>query len=251
MYDTKVFALAFLSNTHTINKALSYKEEFMERFIFRDVTVLITFCTGLLYVMGKSYYSGYLGYWGLSLSYLPLTTPEFLELGFSPFALIGVLTLNLLLPTVGLITLVCYLVYRLFKRLILRLLPESLNKIGVAREGQDDEDNVTKTKATFTKAPLGYIRDGLLVYVICSFGYGLFGSWIASINYDQIVGKQKTVFQQQNDELVSLISCSGVTTLCAVYSHTDSQTKLINIEGLRDSKVVSKPKTLFERWFKS
>ncbi|GHY52780.1 hypothetical protein VCSRO70_3470 [Vibrio cholerae] len=221
----------------------------MNKHILRDVAVWLAAGTGVLYILGNTYYISWLRTLGLSSSFLPKDTPQLLQIGFAPFYTYGLWAIVLLIPILWLLRSLTKQLFRLVVITVRKLMPDFYNEAAKAwnNEGVVSEP-VTPQKVSEFSETLDFVINNLMFLCMLALVYGCLGSWLAFDKLEDIKDKKEIVYQLDDSEL-SILTCSSITSLCAVYNYDDHQTEIIKIESLAGSVVVSKPDGLYERLF--
>ena len=109
-------------------------------------------------------------------------------------------------------------------------------------------ESVTPQKASSFSETLDFVINNLMFLFLLALVYGCLGAWVAFDKLEDIKNRKEIVYQLDDGEL-SILTCSSITFLCAVYNYNDRNTEIIKMESLANSVVVSKPDRLYERLF--
>ncbi|EJG1834099.1 hypothetical protein [Vibrio aestuarianus] len=221
----------------------------MNKHIFGDVAVWLAAGTGALYILGNTYYISWLQTLGLSSSFLPKDTPQLLQMGFAPFYTYGLWAIALLVPTLWLLSLFTKLLFKLVVLTVRKLMPDFYSEVVNAWNSEvSTSEPVKNKKGSGFSETLDFAINNLMFLFLLALVYGCLGSWRAFDKIQDIDNKKEIVYQLEGVEM-SILTCSSVTSLCAVYNYDDHQTEIIKMESLASSVVVSKPEGVYERLF--
>ncbi|WP_348225349.1 hypothetical protein [Vibrio parahaemolyticus] len=221
----------------------------MNKHILRDVAVWLAAGTGTLYILGNTYYISWLNTLGLSSSFLPKDTPQLLQIGFAPFYTYGLWAIVLLIPTLSLLRFFTKLLFKLVVITVRKLMPEFYVEVVNAWNSEAPiSDSENHQEVSGFSETLDFVINSLMFLFLLALLYGCLGSWRAFDKLEDIANEKEIVYQMEGGE-ISILTCSSITSLCAVYSYKERQTEIIKMESLASSVVVSKPKGLYERLF--
>ncbi|ENO1827644.1 hypothetical protein ACSG4G_004573 [Vibrio parahaemolyticus] len=221
----------------------------MNKHILRDVAVWLAAGSGVLYILGNTYYISWLRTLGLSSSFLPKDTPQLLQIGFAPFYTYGLWAVAILIPLLWLLRVLTKQLFRLVVVTVRKFMPDFYNEAAKAWNSEETiSESVTPQKASGFSETLDFVINNLMFLFLLALVYGCLGSWVAFDKLEDIKNKKEIVYQLGDGEL-SILTCSSITSLCAVYNYDDSKTEIIKMESLANSIVVSKPDGLYERLF--
>lgn len=221
----------------------------MNKHILRDVAVWLAAGTGVLYILGNTYYIAWLKTLGLNSSFLPKDTPLLLQLGFAPFYTYGLWAVALLLPVLWLLAYLTNTFFKLVVFIVRKLRPDFYNEVVNTwnSEASTSETAQPQKNGVFSEM-LDFVMPKLLFLFLLAIVYGILGTWHAIDKLKDIKNKEEIVYLLEGGE-ISILTCSSITSLCAVYNYGDRQTEIIKMEALANSVVLSKPVWLFERLF--
>ncbi|MDA0130634.1 hypothetical protein OH458_21455 [Vibrio sp. MarTm2] len=217
----------------------------MDKNILRDVAVWLAAGTGVLYILGNTYYISWLRTLGLSPSFLPKDTPQLLQIGFTPFYTFGLWAIVFSIPILGLLRVLAKHLFRLIVVIGQKLRPDSTKTWN--REVTISVSVLPQSVSDFSET-LEFVMNNLVFLFLLVVVYGCLGSWLAIDKLEDIKNRKEIVYQLGDAEL-SILTCSSITSLCAVYSYDDNQTSVIKMESLAGSVVISRPSGLYETLF--
>ncbi len=228
-----------------LNAALYFQGNDVEKKVFRDVAVILAFGTGLLYILGQSYYGAWLRSLGLSSSFLVKDTPQMLQMGFAPFFTYGLWAILALFPVFYSLMLVAKLLFKLLAYLIRTKAPSFYKEV------VDSWNSSNETEELDTKEPdehfnlFDFIVTNLFFVFLAALLYAVLGSWRAEAVMSDIIERKNTVYTLENEN-ISVVVCSSVTSLCAIYNYENEAIEIISISDLAGARVVSRPSSMFE-----
>ncbi|HAS3166006.1 TPA: hypothetical protein I6Z12_003559 [Vibrio cholerae] len=221
----------------------------MNKHIVRDVAVWLAAGTGALYILGNTYYISWLKTLGLSSSFLPKDTPQLLQIGFAPFYTYGLWAIVLLIPTLWLVRVFTKQLFKLVVFAVRKLMPDFYKEVVSAWNNEASiSEPVKQQKVSGFSETLDFVISNLMYLFLLAGVYGCLGAWHAFDKIKDTENKEEIVYQLEGKEL-SILTCSSITSLCAVYSYDDHQTEIIKMESLASLVVVSKPEGVYERLF--
>lgn len=217
----------------------------MEKKVFRDVAVILAFGTGLLYVLGQSYYSAWLRTLGLSSSFLVKDTTQMLQLGFAPFYTYGLWAILALLPVLYFLMFSAELLFKLLVYLIRTKAPSFYKAVIDGWESPDvtAEPDTSEPDEHFNL--FDFIVTNLFFVFLAALLYSVLGSWRAEAVMEDIVERKRTVYELENRN-IGVVVCSSVTSLCAIYNYENETIEIIEISDLAGASIVSRPPNMFE-----
>ncbi|EHK9043508.1 hypothetical protein KCU37_001658 [Vibrio vulnificus] len=228
-----------------LNWALYFQGNDVEKKVFRDVAVILAFGTGLLYILGQSYYGAWLRTLGLSSSFLVKDTPQVLQMGFAPFYTYGLWAILALVPVFYLLMLTAKLLFKLLAYLIRTKDPDLYMDV-VDSWNSSKETVELGTKESDEHFNLfDFIVTNLFFVFLAALLYTVLGSWRAEAVMADIVERKNTVYELENEN-ISVVVCSSVTSLCAIYNYENGAIEIISISDLAGASVVSRPSSMFE-----
>ncbi|WP_421234767.1 hypothetical protein [Aeromonas enteropelogenes] len=217
----------------------------MDKKVFRDVAVILAFGTGLLYILGQSYYGAWLRTLGLSSSFLVKDTPQMLQMGFAPFYTYGLWAILALVPVFYFLMLVAKLLFKLLTYLISSQAPSFYKEV------MDSWNSSNEFEKLDTKEPdehfnlFDFIVTNLFFVFLAALLYTILGAWRAEAVMADIVDRKNTIYELENEN-ISVVACSSVTSLCAIYNYENEAIEIISISDLAGASVVSRPPSMFE-----
>lgn len=210
--------------------------------IFTDVAVLLAAGTGLLYIMGSSFYSAFLNTWGVSAQYLPKDTAELLQIGFIPFFSYGIFLVIIFGPLIWILNLVLTGGFRFSRFVATRFSSRMAKRLTRRREVQNPTPN-QKITGKMILVVLMFILFG-------SFVYSIFGALYAESMMQSLKSEKAIILamgEGDKQEKFTVVMCSKLTSLCAIYPYKTQKIKLVDISSLDGAQVVSSPKSLLRK----
>ncbi|AGU98606.1 hypothetical protein [Vibrio campbellii] len=217
----------------------------MEKKIFRDVAIILAFGTGLLYVLGQTYHGAWLRTLGLSSTILAKDTTEMLQIGFAPFYTYGLWAIIAVFPLLYLLT---FLAKQFFK-LLVYLSRKKVPSCYIAEIDASESRDITTESAssgTYDYFDLfDFFVTGLFFVFLAALLYTVLGSWRADSVMSDIIERKSTVYELENRNF-GIVTCSSVTSLCAIYDYGNETIEIIELSNLAGARIVSRRTNLPE-----
>lgn len=213
--------------------------------IFRDVAVVLAFGTGLLYILGQSYYGAWLRTLGLSSSFLVKDTPQILQMGFAPFYTYGLWAILALIPIVYLLMFCARLLFKLLAYILRIKAPSFYNAVVDSFNSPSETAEQDKSQPDEQFRLFDFIVTNLFFVFLAAVLYEILGTWRAETVLEDLVERENTVYELENKS-ITIVVCSNVTSLCAVYNYETEAIEIINMSDLAGARIVSRRPSIFE-----
>lgn len=220
----------------------------MSKKIFQDAALYITVFTGTLYFLGRVSYAVYLNELGLNLSLFPLETTDYIVMAFSKYFLLSSISIFFIvsLPTIlgclwhfisSLLTLTIKMIsYQTYKELV------SFRKYRMFETQTLNITQVKKIPPIFSD----HIFNSAFFFVlfaIVSLFYAWQGKEKAETTLQKLDTKSLQIYKVNKAEDFSILTCSSITKLCAIYVYKDkNHIEILKLEKLGGAKISSPPK---------
>ncbi|ELB7646302.1 hypothetical protein RH728_004525 [Vibrio vulnificus] len=166
-------------------------------------------------------------------------------MGFAPFYTYGLWAILALVPVFYLLMLTAKLLFKLLAYLIRTKDPDLYMDV-VDSWNSSKETVELGTKESDEHFNLfDFIVTNLFFVFLAALLYTVLGSWRAEAVMADIVERKNTVYELENEN-ISVVVCSSVTSLCAIYNYENGAIEIISISDLAGASVVSRPSSMFE-----
>ena len=223
----------------------------MSKNIFQDAALYLAASTGALYFLGRINHAAYLKTLGLNLSLFPKETTDYIVMAFSKYffvASIGIFCI-LSLPTV--FGFLWHFISLLLTFIIRKISYKTYKGLVTVRNYWAFEMQLLKKPYVRKRREL--ISDNLFnsafVFVLFAMVVLLY-AWQGKDSAEETLKKLETdllqtytITKDMKEYKFSILTCSSITKLCAIYVYDDkNQFEILKLEKLDGAKVLPLPK---------
>lgn len=217
----------------------------MSKNIFQDTALYLAVATGSLYFLGRINYSVYLQKLGLSSSLFPKETTDYIVMAFSKYFVIASIGLFLISSLPSILILVWRVIFSIITLLTKRISYKTYKNIISIREYIIFEWKLIPHSNIQNRNVISdaifIVSAALVTFVGITMIYIWQGNQRAEATLKELQENPAylyTIVKDNETINFSIVTCSSITKLCAIYVHGDNQMAILNLDKLDGAKII-------------